>query len=120
MRYGLENAGASLNQMQLNGVNIVAGTDAPIFPYGLSLVVELQNYVDAGLTPHQALQTATRNAAQAMGGSEDVGTLEVGKLADLVIVDGDPLGTIGDLLKVEGVMVNGRYRTLDELLATPE
>lgn len=119
VRAGLMNAGASLSEMQANGVNIVAGTDAPIFPYGLSLVVELQNYVDAGLSPQQALQTATVNAATAMGGAAEVGTLEAGKLADLVIVDGDPLMQVEDLLKVKGVMVNGRYQTLEALLATP-
>jgi len=97
----------------------VAGTDSPIFPYGLALIIELQNYVDAGLSPAAALRTATTNAAQAMGAIAEVGRIEAGMLADLVIVDGDPLTRITDLINVQGVILNGRYRSLDQLLQGP-
>jgi hypothetical protein len=113
---GLGNAGATLKQLDATGVTIVAGTDSPIFPYGLALIIELQNYVDAGLSPVAALRTATANAATSMGAGSDVGMIEPGKLADMIIVDGDPLTNVTDLLQVQGVMLNGRYRTLDELL----
>ena len=116
IRLGLEHAGGTLKSLDAAGVNIVAGTDSPIFPYGLALIIELQNYVDAGLSPSAALRTATSNAATAMGAGDEIGRLASGMLADLVIVDGDPLTRITDLLQVQGVMVNGRYRQLDELL----
>jgi Tol biopolymer transport system component len=120
VRTGLANAGSTLRQLDAGGVNIVAGTDAPIFPYGLALIIELQNYVDAGLSNGAALRTATSNAASAMGAGDEVGRLAASLRADLVIVDGDPLARITDLLQVEGVMLNGRYRQLDEILLAPE
>jgi hypothetical protein len=116
IREGLGNAGATLKALDERGTTIVAGTDSPIFPYGLALVIELQGYVDAGLSPAAALRTATVNAARVMGAADQVGRLEVGFLADLVIVDGDPLARMTDLMNVEGVMVNGRYRRIKALL----
>ena len=93
----------------------VAGTDSPIFPHGLALVIELQAYVGAGLTPAAALRTATSNAARAAGATDLVGRIEAGFLADLVIVDGDPLARMTDLLNVAGVMLNGRYLRIEDL-----
>ena len=119
IRSGLDNTGNTLKQLDAAGGNIVAGTDSPIFPYGLALIIELQNYVDAGLTPAAALRTATTNAAKAMGATAEVGRIEAGMLADLVIVDGDPLTRVTDLINVQGVMLNGRYRSLNELLLEP-
>jgi imidazolonepropionase-like amidohydrolase len=116
VREGLGNAGQTINALNDAGATIVAGTDSPIFPYGLSLIIELQNYVDAGLSPAAALRTATINAADAMGAGEQVGRIQSGMLADMVIVNGDPLNDISDLLYVQGVMLNGRYHTLAELL----
>jgi len=116
IREGLGNAGATLKALDERGATIVAGTDSPIFPYGLALVIELQGYVDAGLSPAAALRTATVNAARVMGAADQVGRLEAGFLADLVIVDGDPLARMTDLMNVEGVMVNGRYREIERLL----
>jgi imidazolonepropionase-like amidohydrolase len=116
IRSGYANAGTTLKTLDDQGVNLVAGTDSPIFPYGLALVIELQGYVDAGLTPAAALRTATSNAARAMGAVAEIGRVEAGMLADLVIIDGDPLARMTDLMKVQGVMMNGRYRTLETLL----
>src|SRR5262249_17816412 len=73
------------------GGRVAAGSNAPILPYGLGLHVELESYVHAGLSPFQALQTATVNAAQLLGCGTELGTIEVGKLADLTFVAGDPL-----------------------------
>ena len=117
VRTGLGNAQATVRRLHERGVPIVAGTDSPIFPYGLTLVLELANYVDAGLTPAAALKTATSNAATALGAEKSIGRIQPGMLADLVIVDGDPLSDVMDLLNVSGVMTNGRYFTIMELLA---
>ncbi len=116
IRAGLDNAGATLRQFNRDGVTIVAGTDSPIFPYGLALIIELQAYVDAGLTPAAALRTATSNAAKSIGAGEQVGGIQQGMLADIIIVDGDPLTNITDLFNIQGVMLNGQYRRLEELL----
>ena len=70
---------------------------------------------DAGLTPAEALRTATANAAIALGAENEIGRIKPGLLADIVIVDGDPLTDVSDLLNVSGVLTNGRYRTLNEL-----
>jgi Tol biopolymer transport system component/imidazolonepropionase-like amidohydrolase len=101
------------------GARIVAGTDSPIMPYAVSLHTELEHFVDGGLTPFQALQTATVNAAEALGSGLDLGSVEPGKLADLVFVDGDPLTDITDARKVTAVMKNGELLELESLLGTP-
>lgn len=119
VRHSLDNARASIKRLHDAGVQIVAGTDSPIFPYGLALIVELANYVEAGLTPADALRTATVNAAAAMGAADQIGTIRPGTLADLVITNGDPLTDVTALMNLTGVMKNGRYYPLDELLAGP-
>jgi len=113
---GLANAQDTVRQLHDKGVRIVAGTDTPIFPHGLSLIVELANFVDAGMTSHEVLQTATAQAAIAMGAGDEIGRVADGLLADLIIVNGDPLGNINDLFNVTGVMTNGRFYPLEELL----
>jgi Tol biopolymer transport system component len=118
IRTGLDHAGATLQALDAHGVTIVAGTDSPIFPYGLALVIELQGYVDAGLTPAAALHTATSNAARAMGAADEIGRIKAGLLADLIIVDGDPLAQITDLAHVTGIMLNGQYQTIESLLGS--
>jgi imidazolonepropionase-like amidohydrolase len=98
------------------GGTILAGTDSPLVPYGLSLHVELQTFVDAGLTPFQALQTATTNAARALGVGDQLGTIEPGKLADLTFLGGDPLADIRNTRNVRRVMRSGRLYTMADLL----
>jgi imidazolonepropionase-like amidohydrolase len=98
------------------GGTILAGTDSPLVPYGLSLHVELQTFVDAGLTPSQALQTATTNAARALGVGDQLGTIEPGKLADLTFLGGDPLADIRNTRNVRRVMRSGRLYTMADLL----
>ncbi|MGZ4108223.1 MAG: amidohydrolase family protein [Actinomycetota bacterium] len=71
------------------GVRVAMGTDCPVAPHGTNLR-ELQLMAENGFTPEQALVAATSSAAELMGLSDRLGTLEPGKLADLVVVDGDP------------------------------
>ncbi len=106
----------TLLKMYTAGVKITAGTDSPFMTYGLSYHVELHNFVEAGLTPYQTLQTATIAAAQAIGVDKDLGTIESGKLADLVIVNGDPLKNIKDAWNTEIVFKNGNLYRIEDLL----
>jgi tetratricopeptide (TPR) repeat protein len=108
--------------MQRAGVELLAGTDV-FNPYcfpGFSLHDELGLLVKAGLTPMEALQTATRNAARFMKRENDLGTVETGKLADLVLLNDNPLEDIGNTRKIEAVVAAGRLFTrasLDEMLS---
>ena len=101
------------------GGRVVAGTDSPINPYGVALLSELEHYVRGGLTPAEAIRTATAVPAEAMGLGADLGTIEPGKLADLVIVDGNPLVSITDLRRTRTVVLGGTVHTVDALLAGP-
>jgi Tol biopolymer transport system component len=102
------------------GVPIVAGVDAPLVPYGAALHTELAGYVAAGFTPFQALQTATVNTAKLLNAENDLGSIEAGKLADLVIVEGNPLTNIRDTMRVKTVIKNGEVFTLEQLLNVPQ
>ena len=89
-----------------SGVRIAMGTDSGVTPHGRNLR-ELQLMVDGGMTPAAALEATTRSAAQLLGVDDDLGTIEPGKLADLVLVSGDPydVGTLAD--RIEGVWKAG-------------
>jgi hypothetical protein len=88
------------------GVPIVAGSDTGLVAWGLHREIEL--YVQAGFTPLAAIESATIVPARAMGLDKDTGTIEVGKRADLILVDGDPLKDILNLRNVTRVVTNGR------------
>ena len=88
------------------GIPIVPGSDTGLQGYGLLREIEL--YVKAGLTPLQAIQSATIVSARAMKLDRDSGTIEPGKRADLILVDGDPLARISDIRKVSQVVTAGR------------
>jgi imidazolonepropionase-like amidohydrolase len=108
---------AALASIVAAGGRIIAGTDSPIVPYGLGLHVELESYVHAGMTPFQALQTATINAAQALGLETELGTIELGKRADLTFLGSDPLQDIRNTRDVRRVMRGGRIFTVADLVA---
>ena len=95
------------------GVPIVAGTDGS----GMELVRELELYVAAGFTPSEALESATINTAHLVGADGYTGSIAVGKNADLVLVDGDPSRTIGDLRHTKLVMMDGKLMDADALRA---
>jgi imidazolonepropionase-like amidohydrolase len=93
------------------GVPILAGTDV-LNPYcfpGFSLHDELAMLVDAGLTPMEALQAATRNPAIFLRATDSLGTVETGKLADLVLLDADPIADIHNTTKINTVVLDGQF-----------
>jgi imidazolonepropionase-like amidohydrolase len=108
--------------MHRAGIPFLAGTDTAagvyVFP-GFSLHEELQWLVQAGFTPLEALRCATRNAAEYLGKLSEMGTVEKGKVADLVLLDANPLDDIANTQRIAGVVAAGRYLSradLDELL----
>jgi imidazolonepropionase-like amidohydrolase len=96
-----------------SGVRVVAGTDGS----GLELVRELELYVDAGFTPAEALEAATLDPARVLGADRYMGSIAVGKVADLVLVEGDPSRRMGDLRNTRLVMLGGRLMDADALRA---
>jgi hypothetical protein len=111
--------------MQTAGVGILAGTDtsnAFCMP-GFSLHDELGLLVKAGLTPMQALQTATLNPARFLGRERDLGTIEKGKIADLILLDSNPLEDISNTRKIASVIKGGTLlprAALDDMLSQVE
>jgi len=95
------------------GVPIVAGTDQTV--PGHSLHREIELYVQAGFTPMEAIQAATIVPARVMGLDKEVGTVEAGKRADVIILDGNPLESIHNIRKVEFVITNGTMYNCAEL-----
>lgn len=96
---------ATLKELHKDGLDIVAGTDQNI--PGYSLHREMEIYVQAGFTPMEALQAATTVPARVMGLSKTVGSVEVGKRADLVLLDADPLADIANTRKVYKTIAAG-------------
>jgi imidazolonepropionase-like amidohydrolase len=100
-----------------NGARLLVGTDTPnpfVIP-GFSMLEEMQMFVRAGLTPYQAIKAGTRDAAEFLGASGEFGTVSVGKRADLILVEGNPLENLANLERRAGVMVRGRWMTTDDL-----
>jgi hypothetical protein len=101
------------------GGRVAVGSDAPNVPYGLGLHLELALLVDAGLSNDRVLSMATAEGALALGIERDVGTLEEGKLADFVVLDGDPLMRIGDTARIVAVAKGGIWYDRAALLERP-
>jgi imidazolonepropionase-like amidohydrolase len=88
------------------GVRMVFGSDAGVMPHGL-VGGQFKIMVQYGMTPMDAIQAATRNAAEALGREKDVGAIAVGRFADMIAVDGDPLADVRELESVDVVIKGG-------------
>ncbi len=104
---------AQLPFMQMAGITLMAGSDAAalntyVYP-AESLIQELEIFKEAGLTPLQILQSATLSGPKYFGIQDQVGTVEVGKRADLVLLAENPLQNISAFRGIEGVLTNGKY-----------
>lgn len=107
-----------MGAMHRAGVPILAGTDTAaavaVLP-GSSLHTEMEYLVEAGLTPMEALQTATLNPAEFLGRQKEMGTVAKGKIADLVLLDANPLQDIRNTRRISAVILNGRLLDRAEL-----
>jgi imidazolonepropionase-like amidohydrolase len=112
-----DTAAENLRRVQRHGIVIAAGSDAGNIGtlHGPALHRELELMVEAGLTPMQVLLAATRGGARAMQRMHDLGGLEAGKLADLVVLDGDPLANISNTQNIAHVVKNGVIFDLEEI-----
>ncbi len=99
------------------GAGLLLGSDSPQWwnVPGFSVLRELGALVAAGLTPYQALETGTRNVATCFGTQDEAGTIEVGKQADLILLDANPLDDIGAVWRNSGVMIRGRWLSRAEI-----
>ncbi len=99
------------------GAKLLVGPDSPQFFLvpGFATHRELQSFVEAGLTPYAALEAATRNPAEYLKGASEFGTVEVGKRADLLLVEANPLQSVANVARRAGVMVRGRWMPQSEL-----
>jgi cytosine/adenosine deaminase-related metal-dependent hydrolase len=113
MRDGIRKLVALVGELHRRHITIVAGTDGN----GFELVHELELYVQAGLTPAEALATATIDPARLYKLDKVTGSLRTGKLAELALIDGDPSRNIGDLRQVELVMRDGKMMNAQDLRA---
>jgi imidazolonepropionase-like amidohydrolase len=89
------------------GVRMVFGSDAGVMPHG-EIGKQFKTMVDYGMTPLEAIQAATRNGAQALGRDKDVGAIAVGRYADIIAVDGDPLTDVRELESIDAVVKGGK------------
>jgi imidazolonepropionase-like amidohydrolase len=102
----LHAAGQTLGRAHAKGVKIAFGTDSGVSRHGTN-AQEFQHMVDAGMSPMDAIVAATVNAADLLGLSDEIGTIEPGKSADIIAVNGDPLEEISELERVTFVMRTG-------------
>jgi len=116
-RAEIARTGALLVSILRGGGTVGLGTDAPLAVPAISLHLGLRSLVQGGFSPSEALLTVTAHAARLLGADKDLGTLEAGKIADLIVVDGDPTRRIEDLFDVEAVMKAGALHTQAEIMA---
>ncbi len=124
------NARRDLSEIRAGGVRLLAGTDIGVLNVlpGRALHEELALLVrDTGMTPHEALQAATAHAAIFLGLDRELGSIEAGKQADMILLDANPLEDVTRISRISGVVVRGRYfdrqglaRILDDVAASPD
>lgn len=116
-----------LEALNDGGVRILMGTDAPqqFSVPGFSLHREIVRMIEAGMTPYEVLKAGTFNVGWYFEDKDEFGTIEVGKRADMILVDGNPLEDIRNVARRSGVMVRGRWlpeteiqERLDEIAAS--
>ncbi|HZF29707.1 MAG TPA: amidohydrolase family protein [Gammaproteobacteria bacterium] len=110
---------ATVARLVRGGGHVAVGSDAPTLPYGSGVHLELEMLAAAGIPNDQVLRIATAEGALALGLERQLGTLEEGKLADFVVVDGDPLARLADSEKVTAVIKSGVWLDRQTLLARP-
>jgi imidazolonepropionase-like amidohydrolase len=105
-----------LRALQANGAGILLSSDAPQWwnVPGFSLQHEMRMMVDAGLTPYQVLEAGTRNPASYFG-TDEWGVVREGAIADLILLEADPLADIGNMARIAGVMLRGRWLSGEEI-----
>jgi hypothetical protein len=106
-----------LKALSDSGVPVLLGTDAPqIFSVpGFSIHREMQSMIEAGMTPYQVLASGTRNVAAHFGTLDSTGTVAVGKRADLLLLDANPLLSVANAQRRSGVMLHGRWLAESEI-----
>ena len=120
IRDGFEQFGRPFTKvLQDKGVKLLTGTDTglPTLVPGFALQEELEELVSAGLTPYQALRASTTNPYEFLGELEDAGTVEVGKRANLVLLEANPLENISNTQRIAGVMIQSRWLSKAEIKA---
>ena len=113
----LDQAKRNLKRMYDAGAIIVTGTDSgnPLTLHGPSIYAEMEAMQDAGVPPVDVIVMSTRNGALTMGRLDDFGTLEVGKIADLLVLDGDPSADVANFREIEWVMRAGFMHAVSDL-----
>ncbi len=108
-----------LARMLRGGIRVALGSEAPFVPVGLGTHIEMELLADAGVPVDQVLRTATVGGALALGAERDIGTVEAGKLADLVVIAGDPLTRLDESTQIQATVVSGRWYEQTILLNRP-
>lgn len=111
----------NLRRVRDAGLPIAMGTDAgnPLTLHGVAVYAEMEAMQAAGMTPMEVLVAATRTAARALGREKDLGTVEAGKAADLLLLAADPSADVANFRRLKFVVRAGELRPLDELRPTP-
>jgi len=111
---------AFVAELDRAGAKVMAGTDTPVLQLvpGRSLLREIALFVEGGISNLRALQCATLLPAEFLGRQDRIGTVEVGKVADLLLLNADPLADIAALRRQAGVMAAGRWLSTEALQAT--
>ena len=108
---------AVVSSLHKHGAKLILGTDAgaAYIPPGFSIVTELQNLVEAGLSPYEAIKTGTKNVAELLGKTAIFGTIEKGKRADFILLYSNPLKNVKNIENKIGVMVKGKWLSKKDL-----
>lgn len=113
----IERQVSTIRRMIDGGGHVVLGTDSPLVPLGMYYHLNMQAMQRYGIEPYEVLRSATSEGARALGVSAQLGTVEPGKLADLVLVNGNPLGDVAAAASVHTVIANGVVHHVNDLIS---